>query len=436
MGQSEFGVGLIGFGTVGTGVAQLLADHADVYTQRTGKKITLKRVLVRDTSKARDMDLEGGLVTSNPDEFFATEGMGVVIELAGGVSPADDYFRRALTSGRHVVTANKSLLAAQGPELFALARKNKLSIAFEASCGGGIPIINALQFGMASNRIERLYGILNGTCNYILSQMTSAGKSYAEALAEALARGFAEADPTLDVSGADAAQKLAVLATLAFGVRATAADVDCEGIQSVDLTDIQTGRELGYELKLLAIAEMQYEGLSLRVHPCFIATDKPLAQVHGSFNALSAYGDAVGHTFYYGRGAGRFPTASAVVSDLLSIVTGWYPKAFASLRSWPDQATAPQFIDRSLLQTRYYIRLMALDRPGVLGQITGILGQHEISIASVIQHEANDGQFVPMILTTHAAKDGSVRQATKLIESMNVVDGPVRCMRIVDPPRG
>ena len=333
--DGSIGIGMIGCGTVGGGVARLLCDQADLYTRRLGRPLELRRVLVRDVNKAdREPSVPRDVLTDDADAFFDTPNMSIVVEVAGGTGPAAQFVRRAIESGRHVVTANKSLLADQGPDLFALARQHNVAVAFEASCGGGIPIVTALKFGLMANRIDAMYGILNGTCNYILTQMTQQGETYSDALRDAQRLGYAEADPTLDVSGRDAAEKLAILASLAFGVRVHASQVWSEGIDTLDLDDIRFGAELGYDIKLLAIGERvpsrkvtshksesrkseshksqvgdaESEGLatcdfstcdssvSLRVHPCFIARSEPLAQVHGSFNALSVFGHARVHT--------------------------------------------------------------------------------------------------------------------------------------------
>jgi homoserine dehydrogenase len=440
------GVGLIGCGTVGSGVVELLTTMQELYTRRTGKLIQLKRILVRDSAKAAK-SLTGRFpsdqITNNPEAFFATPDMPIVIEVAGGKGVVADYVKKALTLRKHVITANKSLLAAEGSELFALARQNNVSIAFEASCGGGIPIMTALQFGLMSNSIQAVYGILNGTCNYILTEMVQKGKPYAVALKEAQEAGFAEADPTLDVSGRDAAQKLAVVASLAFGVDVTDSQVWSEGIDTLDSADIKFGSELGYTIKLLAIGERldpptadKPTRLSLRVHPTFVHNSLALAKVNSSFNALSVYGHATGQTLYYGRGAGRLPTASAVVSDLLNVASGWYPSAFSTMRLWCDHHEPVQTLDRAQLISRYYLRMFAKDVPGVMGRLSTILGDAGISISSILQHEIAIGQYVPLVVTTHQASQGQIRQAVTNMESSGVIDGKVTSIRILDLPQG
>lgn len=436
MANEAIGVGMIGCGTVGLGVARLLHEEADLYEQRLGFPIRLRSVLVRDVRKSRGSHVSPQLITADPDTFFACRDMPIVIEVAGGHGEVGQNVRRALSQGKHVVTANKSLLAQEGCELFALAHHHRVSIAFEASCAGGIPIITALQFGLMANRIEALYGILNGTSNYILTAMTREGQSYSGALRQAQDKGYAESDPTMDVSGGDAAAKLAILASLAFGVRVTGDQVPCTGIDTLELADIRFGTELGYDIKLLAVATRRNSGgeISLGTHPCFIHTGTPLAEVRGAFNALSIYGHAVGHTMYYGPGAGSLPTASAVVSDLINTASGWYPKAFRGMGIWPDHYGPAVLTDGDEVLCRYYLRINAKDVPGVMAKVSTILGQQGISLSAIRQHEVSAGRFVPVVITTHEARDGSVRQALERIERLDVIDGKPVCIRIVDTP--
>jgi len=437
--QDPIGIGLIGCGTVGQGVVRLLDQHAPIYAQRVGRSIDIRRVLVRDASVARDVPLSREVFTTDPEALFGDDQISVVVEVAGGVDPMADHVHRALASGRHVVTANKALLAARGGELYAQARSNDLCIAFEASCGGGIPILAALKFGLSANRIESVCGVLNGTCNYILTEMTEFGTTYADALADAQRLGFAEADPALDVSGADAAQKLAIIASLAFGVSVHEADVSYSGIDRLELDDIAYGAELGYQLKLLAIGAQHPDGLELDVAPCFIAEDHLLSHVRGTFNALSVQGSAVGPTLFYGHGAGQMPTASAVVSDLLNVVGGWYPHAFASMRIWPDQHQPTRLTAADDLTSRYYLRIHARDEPGVMAAVASVLGDREISISAMVQHEAGQRavpDVVPVVITTHLARRGAIREAVARIAGLESVVEPPVCIRIVDLPEG
>ncbi|MAX23245.1 MAG: homoserine dehydrogenase [Phycisphaeraceae bacterium] len=429
-------IGMIGLGTVGSGVAKLLKANAQQYALRTGTTLELVGVLVRDTEKAMMTGLvDQAILTNDPDAFFAQE-MDVVLEVAGGVEVAGNFVRRAIEKKCHVVTANKALLAAQGPELYTLAKQNQVSIAFEASCGGGIPIITALSFGLMSNRIDALYGILNGTCNYILTEMVQKGKTYADALAEAKELGYAEADETLDVSGADAAQKLVVLSSLAFDVKVTEDQIALKGIDTLDLSDVNFGSEMGYEIKLLAMAQQTDAGLSLRTMPCFINKETQLAQVDSSFNALSVYGSATGHTFYYGRGAGELPTASAVVSDLLNIVSGWYPKAFEQMNIWPVTHPDVQLADPAELIGRFYLRVDVQDVPGVMAKLTSALGNAGISINAVMQHETEDEQTAPVVILTHEAKQGDVQTALAEIAALPDTVGTPVILPVVDFPAG
>ncbi len=435
--QAPISVGLIGCGTVGQGVVKLLQEQADQYTQRVGRPIEIRKILVRNLDTPRNISADSTILTTNPDDVLDDDAIQIIVEVAGGLDPVGQYVQRALAAGKHVITANKSLLAAQGSQLFRLARKNSAAIAFEASCGGGIPILAAIKFGLAANRIKSVFGVLNGTCNYILTQMTDNGASYADALADAQELGFAEADPTLDVTGADAAQKLAIIASLAFGVSVDESHVTHEGINNLELEDIFYGAELGYQIKLLAVARQHPAGLQLNVCPCFIHIDQPLAQVRGSYNALSVFGHAVGQTMYIGHGAGQMPTASAVVSDLINVAGGWYPHAFGSLRIWPDQQQPTKIISPDELTSRYYLRLLAKDQPGVVAAVTNVLGQNGISISALLQHESAEAtlpDYVPLVITTHEASESAVRTAAQQIEQLDYIAAKPVCIRILDLP--
>ncbi len=428
------GIALLGCGTVGGGVASLLLDQRELLRERTGLTFEIRHVVVRDLKKA---DRRPGIsLTTDAMKAILDPEVDIVVELIGGTSVASEYIQAALKAGKPVVTANKSLLAAKGPELFSLARQYSSCIAFEASCGGGIPIINALSHGLIANRIDALVGIVNGTCNFILTQMTRNGWTYAQSLAEAQKLGFAEADPTLDVSGRDAAQKLAVLAGLAFNARIAESDIYIEGIDRLQDQDFKLARELGYVIKLLAIAErVESSRLVLRVHPTLVHQTDVLAEVGGSFNAVSVYGNAIGHGLFYGRGAGRLPTASAVVSDIISVAIGVTQLSFKQLNIFPDSAAHVNAVPISELNSRYYIRLVAKDQPGVLAQVTRILSDQKISLSAIMQHEVNLGQFVPVVITTHLAREGSVQAALKEINASPAVAGPAVCLRIIDQPK-
>lgn len=436
MAQKKIGIGMIGCGTIGGGVAKLLSEQAELYRERTGTTIELKSVLVR--SQDVDRASEEGLVsdeilTDDVDGFFNAEGIDIIIELAGGRGVISQYVRRALESGRHVVTANKALIGAEGPELFALARKSDVTLAFEASCGGGIPCINALMSGLMANRMQSLFGILNGTCNYILTEMIENGRTYDEVLAEAQKLGYAEADPTLDVGGHDTASKIAILASLAFGAKFDPKDVWTRGIDGVELADVKAGRELGYDIKLLGIAQrFDDDAVSITTEPCFIAHKALLAQVKGAYNALSVYGHSVGHTMYYGQGAGRFPTASVVVADVLNIVNGSYVALFNNMALTPDlkQPAAIRPLDQCV--SRWYMRFNAMDRAGTVARISDLLGSSGISISAVIQHEEAIGQHVPLVFATHEAKRGDIAAAIEAAKQLDVVSGEPVVIRILD----
>ncbi|HEV8377506.1 MAG TPA: homoserine dehydrogenase [Tepidisphaeraceae bacterium] len=435
MAERTVGVALLGCGIVGGGVVAILREQQELIQRRTGIRFELRHVVVKDESEYPPNAAELPM-SINANAAIDDPRSDVVIELIGGTGVAGTFIERALKLAKPVVTANKSLLALRGPELFALARANNTCVAFEASCGGGIPIIDALTRGLLANRIDALLGIVNGTCNTILTRMSKNGWSYQQALAEAQKLGFAEANPTLDVSGRDAAQKLAILASLAFNVRIAEGDIHVEGIEKLQAADIRFASEMGYVIKLLAIAERNaHDRISLRVHPTLVHRDDLLADVSGSFNAISVFGHALGHGLWYGRGAGRTPTASAVVADLIGIGMGAVPLAFKQLKIFPDQTPAASVLPFNELQSRYYIRLMARDQPGVLAQVTAALGKNHISVSAMLQHENTDGQSVPVVITTHLAKEGAMQAALKEIDALGTVTPPTVCLRIVDQPR-
>ena len=433
MSEKTIGVSLLGCGVVGGGVVRILAEQGELIRQRTGLRFDIRQIVVRDPAKPRPENVK---VTTDIDAAIDDKGTDVVIELMGGTGAAAGAVERALKAGKPVVTANKSLLAVKGPELFALARQNNTCIAFEASCGGGIPIIQSLTGGLIGNRVDALVGIVNGTCNFILTKMTQNGWTYDDALREAQKAGFAEADPTMDVSGRDAAQKLAILAGLAFNACVREEDLHIEGIDRLQAADIQFAGELGYVIKLLAIGERAAgDRLVLRVHPTLVHKSDVLADVSGSFNAISVYGHALGHALFYGRGAGQLPTASAVVADLVSVGLGTAPLAFKQLKLFPDAAAQAKVQPFDQLQSRYYLRLMVRDEPGVLAQVTKILGDNRISLSAILQHELTDGQQVPVVITTHLANEGAMQAALKGIDKLKTVNGPSVCLRIIDQPK-
>lgn len=430
------GVAIVGCGTVGGAAAEMLTRDRHVLAEHLRAVPELRAIVDVDFTHAAELGLDEGLFSTDFEAALADDGIGVVVELIGGTTIARRIVERALRAGKSVVTANKALLAHHGASLLALARQNGVCLAFEASCAGGVPIVRAICGGLVANRIDAIYGIVNGTCNYILTAMTESGRTYAEALAEAQAAGLAEANPTLDVAGIDSAHKLAILAALAFGRRIDFDAVHVAGIDSLDLCDINYGRELGYVVKLLAIAHRQADGLSLCVRPVFISTHHPLAWVSGPFNAVSVYGHAIGHTMYYGRGAGGRATASAIVADVVSVALGTAQRAFDGLKLWPDLGAPAVQLPIEAARSRYYLRVTAEDRPGVFAKIAAILGDNDISISSALQHEpptdSDVAAGVPVVVTTHDAVEGRVRNALEKIDKLDVIKAKTVCIGIVD----
>lgn len=431
--SKSIGLALIGCGVVGSGVCKILASSAERFATRYDTRFELRHVVVRDLAKQRDLP-PGVKVHSDINAAIDDPAVHVVVELMGGTTRAGEAVERALKLGKPVVTANKALLALKGPELFALAKKQHTCIGFEASCAGGVPIIDAMLRGLAANRINMLVGIVNGTCNFILTKMSREGLSYADALRGAQDVGFAEADPTLDVSGRDAAQKLSILATLAFGQKLDESHVLTEGIDTLDARDIGFARELGYAIKLLAIGRREGDAVSLRVCPTLVRAGDVMAEVAGGFNAVSVWGDALGHALFYGRGAGQMPTASAVVADLISVATGVTRRMFEQLDVFPDTASPAVVLPVASIKSRYYLRLTAQDKPGVLARVTDILGRQGISISAVIQREGDESSLVPIVITTHTAAEGAVRSALGEIDRLDVVGAKTVCLRILDEP--
>ena len=425
--MEPLGIALLGCGTVGSGVARLLLEQPERLAARAGRPLVLRRVVVRDTNKRRSAAIPRELLTTDLRSVVTDPSIQLAVELVGG----DEWARRAVLdlfgAGKDVVTANKALLATHGPEVFEAARQHRRAIAFEASVGGGIPIVAALSQSLSANQIISLQGILNGTSNFILTNMAEQGQSYAEALREAQQRGYAEADPTLDVDGTDAAQKLAILAQIAFGLRVPLSAIEHRGIADVQEIDLRYGRELGYTIKLLAEAWLNDRQLALHVSPVLVRLHTPLAEVRGPYNAVKVVGDAVGDTLYYGQGAGQMPTASAVVADIIDMAVGRAQRTFQTLRLWSGNGANVTQRPSSTVRTRFYLRCPVLDRPGVLADIARELAHHEISIASVIQHEALDeeeGGTVPLVIMTHTALTGNFRTALEQINRLGCVAAP------------
>jgi homoserine dehydrogenase len=434
--NGSLGIGLVGCGTVGCAVAELLSKEQALLQTKFSGRIELRAVADVDFTGARQAGLDESLFKSDYRAVVTDDTIHVIVELVGGKTIAKQVIEAALKAKKHVVTANKALLAHHGNELLALARANGVSISFEASCAGGIPIIRALSDGLLANRIDALFGIVNGTCNYILSSMTGEGKSYNQALKEAQAKGFAEADPTLDVNGEDSAHKLAILAALAFCQKIDYSSIRVQGIDTLQLCDVDYGQELGYVIKLLAIAKREDDGIALSVKPAFISKAHPLAWVGGSFNAVSVYSHKTGHTMYYGRGAGADPTASAVVADIMDVALGTALLKFNNLKIWPDLNISAEPLPIKECNSRFYIRVMVLDRPGVLAKIAAVLGGYGISIKSVLQKEISSGtgrqKGVPVVITTHTAPESGIQSALKDVDALEVITDMSVCIRIID----
>ncbi|HTV49453.1 MAG TPA: homoserine dehydrogenase [Phycisphaerae bacterium] len=426
------GVAILGIGTVGGAVAQMLVKENEHLEKRSGQSLVLRHVLEREIEPHLGKFKDPSILTTQPERIFSDPQTQIVVELIGGIEPARSLILKAIKAGKHIVTANKHLLARHGVEIFQAARKAGVSVSFEASCGGAIPIIMALTRGLIANDITRVVGIVNGTCNYILSQMTLSGQSYADALRSAQQAGFAEADPTMDVSGMDSAHKLAILASIAFGVQVPLEKIDVTGINDIKDDDLRYGKELGYICKLLAIGEKSDAGISLRVHPTFVPSAHLLASVSGSFNAISVIGHAAGQTIYYGRGAGGRPTSSAVLADIIDVAMGTAPILFNQLPVLTRRKTADLLPIKNVV-SRHYLRMTALDEPGVMHQITGVLGRNGISLSAVVQHESRSGEYVPLVVTTHEARDGAVTKAVEQIDKLKCVKGATSRIRVLDP---
>jgi homoserine dehydrogenase len=433
-------VALVGLGTVGTGVARLLLDHADRIARHAGRMLQLERIVVKNLAKPRACQVPTGVLSDDLSHITNDPQIEVVALLIGGLEPARTIMLSLLRSGKNVVTANKALLAEHGPELFDQARRLSRSIAFEASVAGGVPIITNISQCLSANQITSLSGILNGTSNFIVTSMSEQGSDYVTALAEAQRRGYAEADPAMDVDGTDAAQKLAILAHLAFGARVHWREIPRVGIDTLEQADLRYAQELGYRIKLLAVAQLAdpasiQHGLDLHVSPTLVKAGQPLAEVRGAYNAIGVVGDAVGRVFFHGLGAGAMPTASAVVADLIDTAVGRTQITFRTLELWSQREARVKPRDYALVPGRFYLRLRVDDHPGVLSQITGVLGQNNISIASVIQHEPetdNDGEEVALVIMTHTAPEGAMKTAVTEIDRLPCVrPGTVR-MRVLD----
>jgi homoserine dehydrogenase len=424
-------VGLAGLGTVGSAVWRRLESQRDLLRQRTGTEIRVEQVAVRRPERAREIGVPESIVTTDFRRLIDNPNLDVVVELIGGTTDAYTLIHQALGRGKHVVTANKALLSARGSDLFQAAHKNGRHLLFEASVAGGIPIIRALREGLVANRILSIHGIINGTCNYILTRMNEAGLEFSEALAEAKREGYAEADESLDVDGHDAAHKTAVLAALAYGFWVAPGQLYTEGLRAVEKQDIVYARKLGYGLKLLAIIKNDRDGaVEVRVHPTLVPQSHVLASVNGVFNAVLVRGDVVGDTLYYGRGAGGDPTASAVLSDLGQIASHFPQEQKA--RNVGHEALHSRLKVMDEIVSRYYLRLLVEDRPGVLADVARILAAHQIGISSVIQPEAHVGQTTPLVLMLHDALESQFQSAVREISRLDAIKARPVHLRVED----
>ena len=424
-------IGIIGFGTVGSGVVRALRERPELIRRKAGVDLVVKKICVRNLRKPRPVKVPPSLLTTRIQDLLRDPEIKIIVELAGGIEPAGSFILGALKAGKHVVTANKALLAEKGNTIFEVARRRGLAVQFEASVGGGIPIIKALREGLVSNRIDAIFGIINGTSNYILSEMTAENWDFRKALQMAKRYGYAERNPSLDIEGTDSAHKLSILALLGFGRSVSFKEICTEGIGRITPNDVRYALELGYIIKLLAIAKRFGGTLDVRVHPTLIPKANPLALVSGVYNAITVRGDLVGDTIFYGRGAGQSPTASAVLSDLVDLgrmlASG---NGAAAVPPVGFESGIRRIRKMAEVRARYYFRFSVVDRPGVLAQISRILGQHRISISSVIQKEPSEARSVPLVIITHVALEKDVQRAIRLIDRLNVIRRPTMLLRI------
>jgi homoserine dehydrogenase len=430
--MKEIGLGLLGFGTVGAGVVEGLQRNAELLATRIGARPVLRRIADLDLERDRGVPVDRSMLTRDAKAVVEDPTVDVVIELIGGVGIARELVTRALELGKPVVTANKKLLAEHGESLFGLAAARGAPLAFEASVAGGIPIIKALREGLVANHIGEVYGILNGTCNYILTRMEREGIAFDAALKAAQSAGYAEAEPSLDIDGHDTAHKAALLASLAYGFPVPMSALHVEGIRGIAIDEIRYAAELGYRVKLLAIIKHETAGVSARVHPTLVPARHMLGSVDGVFNAVLVRGDIVGDTLYYGRGAGRLPTASAVLADVADIAARLARGEKTAPPVLPPGGERARLVAMPEVRTRYYMRMSLLDQPGVLARVAAVLGAHRISIASMMQKEQRQGGHVPVIVLTHDAVERSFRDALAEIDGLDVVGAPTIALRIED----
>lgn len=428
--MKKVNVGIIGFGTVGSGVVKILQDRASLLFQRTGAQIKIKRICDQDLKKKRQVKVNKNILTRDAWKIINDPEIDVVVELIGGIHPAKEFIIAAIKNGKHIVTANKALLAAQGREIFNAAKKYGVDIYFEASAVAGVPIVKALREGFAADRISAVLGIVNGTCNFILSKMTKEGIGFREALKDAQLKGYAEKNPALDINGTDSAHKLVLLNLLSFGSFVKIKDIYVEGIVDINSNDISYADEFGYVIKLLAIAKMSHGALEVRVAPTLLSKNHLLANVCGVYNAVLVEADMAGPVLFNGKGAGSYAAASAVVSDIADVARNINSSSSRRVAEYCPQAAGLKLRKIGDIESKYYIRFSAIDSPGVLAKISGILGSHGISIASVAQRERRLTKVVPVIIMTHEAKENNLRNALKEIDRLSVIKSKSVAIRV------
>lgn len=429
---NKINIGIIGLGTIGSGVVKILQQRKTFLKEKSGLEINIKKICDKDLASKRIVKVEKNLLTKNANEILNDPGIDIVVELIGGIHPAKEIILEALKKGKYVVTANKALLAEEGKEVFSLAKSSGKDINFEAAVAAGIPIIKSLKESLIANQFLNVYGILNGTSNFVLSLMEKEDISFNEALQKAKIAGFAERNPSLDIEGTDSAHKLVLLTYLAFGKFVEIKNIHVEGITHISPLDIKYSKELGFKIKLLAIAKKDIDELEVRIHPTLIPEDHLLASVDGVFNAIHLSGDLVGDLFFYGQGAGRYPTASAVVSDIIELTKNIKAGLFKSSFNIIEDKSIERMRKIEEFESRYYIRFMAIDKPGMLAKIAGVLGHYGISIASVTQKERKHAKIVPIVMITHNAQEGPLRKALHEIDNLSVVKDNSIAIRMED----
>lgn len=433
MKKSAISVGIIGFGTVGTGVAKILLGKDKELQRRLGFPILLKKIADTDIKRDRGIRLPADLLTKDADVILNDPEIDIIVELIGGIHPAKEIILRAISNGKHVVTANKALIATEGKVIFDAAEKRRVEIGLEAAVAGSIPVIKIIREALVGNKIEALFGIINGTSNYILSKMTEEGVDFLTALNDAKALGYAEADPKFDIEGIDSAHKLAILLSLSFGAPFSFNKIYTEGITEITPLDIQFASEFGYKIKLLAIAKLINNEIEARVHPTMLPDDSLISNVNGVFNAVYIEGDAIGQALYYGKGAGEMPTGSAVVSDIVDIARNIRTGAAERIHGLGMPVNKNLSIRKMEdISSCYYLRFSAIDKPGVLSKISGILGGCNISIRSVIQNDRKKEKAVPLVMMTHKAREKDIVLALKKIKKLSVVSGKTLFIRVED----